>query len=166
MATRRRWPYILLGVAVLFVFVGIGAVLVTVAWFQENVHVEDATTQIAEAEFETVRQKFGAREPLLELHDGLPRFTKARESITPDANARLNTLYVLAWDPRDQRLARISVPFWFLRLKSDPIRLGTYASGLDGDGVTLRPEDIERYGPGIVLDTGGDADERVLVWVQ
>jgi hypothetical protein len=53
-----------------------------------------------------------------------------------------------------------------LRLKSDPIRLGAYARGLDDDGVTLRPEDIEKYGPGIVLDTRGDDDERVLVWVQ
>jgi hypothetical protein len=166
MATRRRWPYIVLGVAILCVFVAIGVVLVGVAWFRENVHVEAASTTSAEEEFAAVRQKFGSREPLLEIHDGVPRFTKARDSIRTDPDTRLNTMHVLAWDPDDEQLARVSIPFWFLRLKSDPIRLGAYARGLDDDGVTLRPEDIEKYGPGIVLDTRGDDDERVLVWVQ
>jgi hypothetical protein len=166
MSARRRWPYVLLGVAILVVFIGIGAIITTVAWFQENMQVEDATERDAQAEFDTLLQRFGGREPLLEMRNGVPHYTKGRESTPIVANAGLSTLNVLVWDPDDQRLARIALPFWLLRLKSDPIRLGAYASGLDEGGVSLRPEDIEKYGPGVIIDTGSSGDERVLVWAQ
>ena len=51
-------------------------------------------------------------------------------------------------------------------MKSDPIQFSAYASGLDEEGVSLRPEDIEKYGPGIILDTRTRDGERVLVWAQ
>jgi hypothetical protein len=37
---------------------------------------------------------------------------------------------------------------------------------MDDEGVDLRPEDIEKFGPGIVLDTTSPSGERVLVWTQ
>lgn len=162
---KRRWPYILLGVAVLLVFVGIGAIVVMVAWFQENLQVDETTQGEAAVEFERVRERFPGREPLLELHDGMPRYTKERDAPAA-AQGGLSTFHILVWDPADEQLARISLPFWFLRLKSDPIRFSAYAAGLDEEGVTLRPEDIERYGPGIILDTTTRAGERVLLWAQ
>jgi hypothetical protein len=166
MAARRRWPYIVLGVAFLLVCVGIGAIVVVTAWFQQNMQVESSTDQGAQTEFESIRQKFGGREPLLEMHDGAPRYTKAREANPLTAGAALSTFNVLVWDPDEERLARIALPFWVLRMKSDPIQFGAYASGFDEGGISLRPEDIEKYGPGIILDTGTSSGERVLLWAQ
>lgn len=163
---KRRWPYIVLGVAVLLVFVGIGAIIASIAWFQENMQVEDSTDRDAQTEFDSVRQKFGGREPLLELHNGVPRYTKARESSRATPAEPLSRLNILVWDPDDERLARIALPFWLLRMKSDPIQFSAYASGLDEEGVELRPEDIEQYGPGIILDTRTPSGERVLLWAQ
>jgi hypothetical protein len=78
---------------------------------------------------------------------------------------RLDALHIMVWDPGDGRLARFRLPFWLLRMKSDPIRLSAYTTGMD-DRVDLRPEDIERYGPGILLDTGTETGERVLLWTE
>ena len=105
-------------------FVGIGAVIATVAWFQENMEVASSTPRDAETEFEIVRQKFGGREPLLEMHDGVPRFTKARESASSSLASSLETLNVLVWDPDEEKVFRIRLPFWLMRLKigSDPVR--------------------------------------------
>ncbi|MGH9176783.1 MAG: hypothetical protein ACRD1H_20610 [Vicinamibacterales bacterium] len=166
MATRRRWPYVVLGVAVLLVFVGIGAIIASIAWFQQNMQVETSSERDAQTEFDSVRQKFGGREPLLEMHDGVPRYTRAREESRSTAGVSLSTLNILVWDPDDERLARIALPFWLLRMKSDPIQLGAYASGLDEGGVNVRPEDIEKYGAGVILDTGTSSGERVLLWAQ
>ncbi len=165
MARRRRWPYVVLGIAIVLVFVGIGAVIATVAWFQENMEVASSTPRDAEAEFDIVRQKFAGREPLLELHDGIPRFTKARET-TSSASSSLETLNVLVWDPDEEKIFRIGLPFWLLRLKSDPIRFGAYASGFDDEGVVLRPRDIEKYGAGVILDGTSPEGERILLWAQ
>ena len=166
MATRRRWPYIVLGIAVLLVFVGIGAIVAVTAWFQQNMEVEPRSERDAQTEFDGVRQKFSGREPLLEMHDGVPRYTKAREAGRSLDGSSLSTLNILVWDADEERLARIALPFWLLRMKSDPIHLGAYASGLEEGGVDVRAEDIEKYGPGLILDTETSSGERVLLWAQ
>lgn len=161
-----RWAQVVIGIGILVVFLGIAAVIAITAWVQQNVNVSESTDRDAQVEFDKVRQQFAGRPVLLELKEGVPRYaagTRPAESANP---RQLSSLNVLAWDPRDEELARFALPFWLLRMKSEPIRLGAYASGMDDEGVDLRPEDIERFGPGIVLDTTTPTGERVLVWTQ
>jgi hypothetical protein len=165
MKKRRNWILIVFGVLVLVVFVGIGAVIAIAAWFQQNLQVQTTNERDAETAFVEVRQKFSTRAPLLEIKNGRPSYAAGRPSAS-DPTTSLSTLHVLAWDPDDGELARVAVPFWLLRLKSDPIEFSSYASGLDDDGVDLRAEDIERYGPGIILDTTTPGGGRVLLWAQ
>ena len=81
-------------------------------------------------------------------------------------------LNVLAWDPRDGEMTRISVPLWLLR-KAD--------RSIDWDDMDLDPqderrrkkmsrrlrwEDIEKAAPGILLEVLEDEGERVLVWLR
>src|SRR5687768_12419428 len=110
---KRRWPYIVLGIAIVLVFVGIGAIIATVAWFQENMQVEESTGADAHAEFEKILQKFGGREPLLQMRDGVVHYTKppgtASERGRETQTTRLQTLHVLVWDPEDERLARVAL---------------------------------------------------------
>jgi hypothetical protein len=165
MKKPRNWVIVLFGVAVLVVFVAIGAVIAVTAWFQQNLQVQESTEAEADTAFDEVRQRFGGRAPLIELRDGRPAYTSGR----PDSSrpsTELRTLHVIAFDPRDRHLAKIAVPFWLLRLKASPIEFSAYASGLDDNGVQLRTEDIERYGAGIILDTTTPSGERVLLWAQ
>lgn len=190
MTARRRWIPIVAGVAILLVFVGIGAVAVSMSWMREHLEVADSTDTDAAQAFDEVHAKFVGRAPMLELRDGKPSYPEggggasgggARgeggASWSGGASAaggaggersatKLTTLHVLAWNPEDGRLARFELPFWMLRLKSTPIQFGTYASGLDETGVRLRTEDIERHGPGVILDFELDQGERVLLWAD
>ncbi|MDH4062961.1 MAG: hypothetical protein OEW19_01075 [Acidobacteriota bacterium] len=149
--------------AVFLVFAGIGAAVVSYSWMREHVAIEEATTTGAETAFNEVRQRFAAKPPLLEMHGR----TVAKRNV-PAADAprtSLTMLHVLAWDDDEEKLARIDLPFWLLRLKETPIRFGTYATGLNELGIALTASDLERYGSGIVLDLdhGG---ERALLWVE
>lgn len=161
-----RWAQVVIGLGILLVFLGIGAIIAVSAWFQQNVNVAVSSDQDAEVEFDRVRKQFAGRPALLELKDGVPRYTSGARPAATAPTQKLNTLHVLAWDPDDEELARFSLPFWLLRLKSEPIRIGSYASGMDDGGVDLRPEDVEKFGPGIILDTTTPNRERVLVWAQ
>jgi hypothetical protein len=165
MAKPRRWVVIVFGVFIVVVFVGIGAIIAVTAWFQQNLEVKQLTASEAETEFETIRQRFAGRPPLLEMRNGRPAYSVERAALPP-SGARLQTLHVLAFERDEQHLARISLPFWLLRMKSDPIRFGSYASGLDDEGVDLRPEDVEKYGPGIILDTVTPDGERFMLWAE
>lgn len=155
-APRRRWVPIVFGIAVLLVFVGIGAIIAVTAWFQQNLQVETRSLRDAESEFDTVRKKFGDRRPLLEMRDGRPEYSRDRVKEGPNAAgathpSSLQTLYVLVWDPDDERLARFSLPFWLLRMKSDPIRGlhlrdGRPRGSPAGGHREVRPGDHSGYG--------------------
>lgn len=166
MKKRRNWLLVLFGVAVLIVFVGIGAIIAISAWVQQNVAVQERSESDAQNEFDAVRQKFGARPPLLEMRNERPAYTAGARPPETGARTSLDQMHVLVWDDDDSRLVSLSVPFWLLRLKASPIEFGSYASGFRDDGIELRVEDIERYGAGIILDAAMPDGERLLLWAQ
>jgi len=161
-----RWAQVLIGVAIVAVFLGIGAIIAITAWVSQNVNVSTSSLRNAESEFEQVRQQFKGQAPILEFKDGVARYSESRTPALPSGQQQLQTLHVLAWDADEEKLARFSIPFWVVRMKSDPIRFSSYASGFDGGGVSLRPQDIEKYGPGIIIEASGRDGERVLLWAQ
>jgi hypothetical protein len=153
------------GVVILIVCIGIGAIIAVTAWVQQNLQVDTRSASDADQEFSAVRKEFGDRLPLLEVKDGRPQLTGEHAKASGPPATPPATVFVLAWDPDEGRLARFSIPFWLVRMKGEPFRLSAYASGLD-DRVDLRVEDIEQYGPGIIVDTQSRSGERVLVWTR
>lgn len=165
MTAKRKWLPILGGIAVLVVFAGLGAAWVGVSWFREHLEVTPASSGDATRTFDEIRARFPGRAPLLEFSGGAPRVNQETRG-SNRAGASLTTLHVVAWDPDDGQIARFDIPFWLLRLKSGPIRFSAYASGLGKVGTSLDVEDIERYGPGIIIDASMPRGERALVWAE
>ena len=162
---RRRWIPIVLGIVFLVFVLGVGAVIVTVAWFRQALHVTEVSQANAGEQFDAVRAKFAGQRPLLEMRDGEPALVAQRKD-EPRSNLQLTTLHLMAWDEDEEKLVTFSLPFWLLRMKSGPIGFSSYASGIDR--VSLRPEDIERHGPGLILDVTEDrrGRGRVLIWAE
>jgi hypothetical protein len=164
---RRRWLPIVAGIGILVAFLAVGGIFAVVTLVRESVDVSAVSDGEASSQFDQVKAQFAERPPLIELtSNGQARYSEQPASVPSPSPRRLETLYVLVWDPDERHLARFSLPFWLLRMKSTPIRVGAYFSGLDDEGVQLRVEDIDRYGPGIVLDHTTTDGERVLFWAQ
>jgi flagellar basal body-associated protein FliL len=162
---KRRWIPIVLGIVFLIFVLGVGAVVVSVAWFRQALHVTDVSKGTAEQQFDAVRAKFSGQRPLLEMRDGQPAFVAERKD-EPRSNVQLTTLHLMAWDEDEEQLVTFALPFWLLRMKSGPIGFSSYASGIDR--VSLRVEDIEQHGPGLILDVTEDrrGKGRVLIWAE
>lgn len=161
---RRRWLTIAAGVLVFLVVVAVAAVIAVTMLVRERVDIQTSTEETAREEFEKIRAQFGNRQPLLEIGDnGKPRYLTDAAASTP-AGPPLETLHLLAWDPDDGDLARLSFPFWILRMKSVPFRFDSSDSGLEE--FEIRVEDIEKFGPGLILDHVSDGGDRVLLWAQ
>lgn len=160
----RRWAPIVFGVAVFVVFVGISAVVLSVAWFRDHLSIEAASSTGADSAFEEVRRRYDAKAPLLEMHGA--SVARRNPPLEDAPRTRLATLHVLAWDAREEKLARFDVPFWLFRLKETPIRFVAYASGLDELKISLTAAEIERYGPGIIVDISREGRDRALLWVE
>ena len=162
---KRRWIPIVIGIVVLIFILGVGAVLVSVAWFRQALQVTAVSQTEAVREFEAIRAKFSGQRPLLEMRDGEPAFVAGRND-EPRSTAPITRLHLMSWDDDDQELVTFSLPFWLLRMKSGPIGFSSYDSGFDR--VSLSAEDIERHGPGLILDASENdrGRGRVLIWAE
>lgn len=160
---KRTWLWIILGVFAFFIVAGLGMAAFAVYYVGSHFEVVDTPAPDAEKSFSEVRAKFPGQQPLLAFKDGEPM---SIAEITTPSNTKLTTMHIVAFDDDEQKLVRVDVPFWLLRLKSGPISFSSYASSFDDRKVKLSVADIERRGPGIVLDLAERSEGRVLIWAE
>ena len=161
---KKTWIWIvvsILGVGFLCVaaIAGFGFYFIS-----HNVKASRSTSTEAFKAFDEARKPFNDMQPLFVLdRRDEPKMTRPLETL-PAGATRPQTMYILAWDPDKERLARVSMPFWMLRLGRNKIDLTS--GGFDFERLQLDIEQLERVGPIILFDYRPQSGQRVLVWTQ
>ena len=170
MAKKPSWGLIILGIAALVVVVGVGLVAIAGFVIYQQFAFQTTTTSAssAEDEFAQVAAQFAGQKPLLEIRDGEPVLNKLR--VRSDGKAQpIEALHIIVWQPDERKLVKLNIPFWLLRMtKGRPIRLSGQQGDSEDDPVRLNitAEDLERYGPGLVMDHKKAGGDHVLVWAR
>jgi len=158
--TKKTWIYILVAV---FAFAGLGAIGLVAGsayWISRHVSSQSTSTESAEAELEGVRARFAGQQPLVEFSGDSDNPT-VRRLPRPAESARsgdMQALHARIFDPEAGKIVRADIPFWL-------IRLGQSFSFMPNMGsVTL--EDLERHGPGLIVNGRSDEGQQVLVWID
>ena len=161
---KRKWLAIVLGVLLLFGVLAVGCVVVSVAWFRQNMAITETSEEAAMKELDAIRERFPGQQPLIQLVDEKPQvIERAGQSAT---QTTLTTLHIAAFDSDEGNLVNFSLPFWLLRMRSGPIRISSYQDGWDDRNVSFRIEDIEKHGPGIIVDATKAREGRVVIWAE
>ena len=162
--SRKTLIWIIVGV------VGFGVVcLIALAGFgmyfvSHHVQARHATSAEAFGAFDEARAKFKDDKPVFEM-DGAEHPRQLREwSAMPTSTSKTNDVWVLAWDPDRERLARVSIPFWILRLGRRNIDIST--GGFKFDRLEIDVNELQRVGPVLLFDFRTSSGERVLIWTQ
>ncbi|HEY3884931.1 MAG TPA: hypothetical protein VGL62_06975 [Vicinamibacterales bacterium] len=163
MAKVKTWVWVVTGLVVagivcLIALAGAGL------WFaRTHIQITRTSTATVSKEFEEVRSRFASQPPLIELDDD-GRFVHANTD-RPTKGPQPDSLHILAFNPRDDRVVRMSIPFWLLRLKGagSPITIG---DDFDMNQLKITVADLERYGPTLIVDHTSRDGGRVLVWSQ
>ena len=164
MAKVKTWVWIVGGVVALGIL-GIVAMAATTLWFvRSHVDVRATTVTAASNDFDTVRARFAAQKPLIELDDR-GEFIRANTD-RPAGTVRPQSLNIMAFDPDEEKVVRMDLPFWLLRLKSGGTRFSMGGGDVDLAKLRLTVEDLERFGPTLILDHKDHNGARVLVWSQ
>ena len=166
MAKTRTWLWILVGI------VGVGVVFMLVlaaagVYFVTS-HVQAGPSSSADAfqSFDDVRASFKDQKPVFELDvREQPRQARAFEEMQT-STVKPDTLWVLAWDPDRERLAKVSVPFWLLRLGRNNINVVSSDEGFRLERLKLDVNELERVGPQLLFDYRAPSGERVVVWTR
>ena len=162
----KTWIWVVIGV----IAVGILCVIALAGagiWFvRTHINIQPTTATAATTDFQSVRERFSSQKPLIELDDR-GNFVHANTE-RPNGPRPPDTLNVMVFDARDERVVRMDIPFWLLRLKAhgDPhIRVAGNAN-IDLAKMRLTVEDLERFGPTLIVDHKDVDGSRVIVWSQ
>lgn len=156
-----RTLLIVVGVLILIAILALGSAV----WlFMRSFELGKADAASASQQFDEIRGRFGGVTPVLEVRDEEPVITR-RPPAQPWGR-RLTTMHVIAWDSEDDELVRIDLPFWLLRLKSGPIEIASDHTWMSDNDLGLTVEELERYGPTLILDHAARRGGRVMVWTE
>ena len=160
----KAWVWVVVGVVVLGIL-SVVAMAAAGLWFvKSHIDIRSTTSAAATEDFQTIRQRFATQKPLIEL-DEHGSFLRANVD-RPAGTQRPQTLNVMAFDPNDEKVVRMELPFWLLRLKGGGGRFDIGRSNVDLARMRITVEDLERYGPILILDQRDTDGSRVLVWSQ
>ncbi len=164
MAKVKTWVWIVVAVVAMGIL-GIVAMAAAGLWFvRSHVDIRSTTATAVASDFETVRARFTSQKPLIELDDR-GDFIRANTE-RPAGSVRPQTLVVMAFDPDDEKVVKMDLPFWLLRLKSGGTRFSMGGGDVDLAKLHLTVEDLERFGPTLILDHRDRRGSRVLVWSE
>jgi hypothetical protein len=133
-------------------------------FLSQSIDTSVASPAQAASEFDRVKAEFAGQKPLIEL-DSQGDFLRAHtDRPVPAHTAPPEKLHLLAFDPSDGRIVRFSIPFWLLRLKTGNATIDLNGNRMDLEDLRVSVEDLERFGPALIVDHQTPGGERVLVW--
>ena len=162
---RRVWLTRLLLIFGVLTLVGL-AISVSLFWAMTDwstLTAAEADTRLTEA-----LAAAGGSAPYLQVE--ADRTVVLRRDLEPPQPAPVGRLHLLAWIPERSKMLEVRVPAWFVRLKSGPsFGLAALASEFAdelGGAQPIQMEDLQRRGPGLLLDLPLDGGGRLLLWSE
>jgi hypothetical protein len=165
---RKTWVSVLIAAVIIVGVLAAAAIGGTAFFIYRHVHTQITPSENAEQQFADARARFSGQQPLVEIRKD-DEAVLHREVIPASMPAaKLETLRVLAYDTHGGKLIRVSIPFWLLRLAPSRHVSFIHDTGIDfnSDRVQLTLDDLERRGPGLVLDQADRRGSQVLVWTE
>ena len=146
--------------ACVIALVGTGAYYVS-----RHVQSDYVTTESAEARFAAARRQLAGKLPLVELRGGDdPVVHHPPVDARP---AKINALRALLYNPHDRRLMDLTLPVWLLRMGSgDHLNFVGDNDHFDTRRMHLSFADVERHGPGLIVDGAIEHGALILIWTE
>jgi hypothetical protein len=162
----KTWVWVLVGIAVVCVLFLIASAAVGFYFFSQHMDTRKVTASTATAEFDKVRAQFTGSKPLIELDERGDLLRTNTDRPLPTDPRPLEALHIMAYDPDDGGLVQFKIPFWILRMQPDNAKIDLGGQRVDLEDLKLTVDDLERFGPAMVLDQRSRGGDRVLVWTR
>ena len=160
----KTWVWIVGGIVALGILCVIAMAAAGLWFVRSHVDIRPASTASVTDEFQTIRARFADQKPLIELDERGNVFHANTDR--PASTQHVQTLNIMAFDPDDEKVVKMDLPFWLLRLKMRGTRFDVGGNNIDLAKLRLTVEDLERYGPTLILDHKDSGGSRVLIWSQ
>ncbi len=126
--------------------------------------VENSTEAETQARFSAIRSRFESPAPVFRLGTKPLRGTTS-EPVESDTE-QPDTLRVMVYSQRTNRLVSSRIPFWFYELKAPAVELTLRGAGFDPVAMGVTLEDMKGHGIALLLDEVLDNGDLILVWTE
>lgn len=162
----RTWVWAVVAIAVVGILALVAIAGAGFYFVSRHIETRAVTAADAAAAFASEKARFAEQTPLIEL-DSRGDFVRAHTDRPVPAHAgRPSHLHLLAHDPSEGRIVRFRLPFWLLRTRAGRGTIDLDGTRLDLEELQVTVDDLERYGPALIVDHETPDGERVLVWSQ
>jgi hypothetical protein len=168
MSDKKTWISVLIAAVIVVGILAVSAVGGTAYFIYRHVHTQVTQTEDAAKQFADARARFAGQRPLIEIRKG-DEPVLHREMISKTMPAtKLDTLRVLAYDTHENKMVTVAIPMWLLRLAPTNKFSFLNDNGIDFDSerVRITLDDLERRGPGLLLDQADRRGSQVLIWTE
>ena len=162
--TTKRWVVIVLGIFLAIGVFGLAAIGTTIYYVSSHIESETVSDTVAEDRFARELERFKRTQPLIDI--------RGRDDVVvnrPAESAQVRTIRsirVLAYDERREAITDVTIPFSIVRwMPSGRFSARSAGADIDWDRSNVTIEDLERFGPGLILDHQ-ERGQRVLVWSE
>jgi hypothetical protein len=168
---KRTTRSIVFAVVTSAVILGLTAVGIGLWFFLSHHESSTVSKQSAEAEFTQLRSRFSTQQPLIDMSLRQP----VDISIMGKPVTSLHTFHTVIFDTRgSQRIVHITVPYWFARLFAGRDGEFTWLGELtflddtefDSEAIRLSLDQLERGGPGLIVDYQHPGGGEFISWVE
>jgi len=168
----KNWLLIGCGGAIFLVMAGIAVVggFGYYIYQQVGMHATFVKHEDAARQLDAVRSKFAGQSPKITVKqtaDGKPDLDLAKPVAAP---IQLTSLHISAYDPSDNKLVEMTIPFWLLRMMPEGGNMNVdgkeVLNHLSTPSGKLTAKDIEALGPGLLVDDTRPDGTRVIVWSE
>lgn len=158
--TRSTFVLVIVGVAVCAVLVFAGGLV----WFFTSAFERSpADEAMAEANFQDLGDRFRGVTPVFAMGPNGPVLN--RQPPPKPATGPLRSMRMLGWDRNDEELVRVTIPFWMIRMKPGDINVSS-ADGNRSVRLSLSADDLEGYGPTLLLDHTDEEGYHLVLWTE
>ena len=167
-AIRRS---ILLSMCLSAAIVILSAVTGAVWFLVRHWDTEPASASTANVEFDRVRARFAGQQPLVDMRSRRP----STEVKVSRVRAPLQSFHTMIFDTRgSERLVHITVPYWFgrryARHSGKFVWLGELTflddTEFDPEEIQLSLDEVERHGPGLLVDYQHPTGGQFIAWIE
>jgi hypothetical protein len=153
-----------IGLVVVIVVVGVG--VWAVRSMVNNADMDPATATKA---MDDVRARFGQVTPVFDVRPSGVTMSRVPPDTRPPGE--LKTLHILRWDVHEERLTRVDIPFWMIRMRNSSIDVmsdGTVSPGGASlrTSTKIRVEDVERFGSALLVDGDLPDGGHLVIWSE
>jgi len=165
----KTWIWVVVALLVVGIIGFLAVVGAGFLFVARQVKTEPASRASAARAFAVARARFEGQEPIIQIRtaDDIVSTRITREPPADASGAALESMHVMVWDPKEGRIVRVTLPFWLLRLSNrGSIHFSSDRANLSFERLNLTVDDLEKYGPALIVDQEMPSGERVLIWTQ